>query len=141
MEGREKMTLNELVEKLKGRPVKSISGLKKDSDQVTLFFGDEYTIEFNHQQDCCETVCLVDHELQGKMKGELIYIKELSNRDEPPNDWDSHTWTFYEVRTTEGLLTMRWLGTSSGYYSEEVSVSFGKEDANHWNRDFVEFEE
>lgn len=132
------MNLNELVEKLKGTQVKSVSGLGKNSKVVTLELDDGNVIQFYHRPDCCETVSLVDKEIHGKIKGELLYIKASSNRDNKPNEWNSHTWTFYEVRTTEGLLTMRWLGESNGFYSESVEVWYGHPDTHIWKREEIE---
>lgn len=39
---------------------------------------------------------------------------------------ESFTWTFYLIQTNKGHVTLRWLGSSNGYYSE--SVRFARVD-------------
>lgn len=84
-----------------------------------------------HEQDCCEDVNIEDisgdlNDLIGcvllkaecttmensQVKGELLEKSKL---------YESCTWTFYNLATKKGYVTIRWFGSSNGYYSEKVS--------------------
>lgn len=95
-------------------------------DKEVLYFmtikGKKY--KMSHAQDCCENVRLIDvigdwDDILDKL---IVVAEERTNRDDPMDVemYDSFTWTFYELQTPRGSLTMRWLGESNGYYSEGV---------------------
>lgn len=82
--------------------------------------GEEY--KMYHSQDCCESVSIQDitgdlHDLIGHP---ILTAEERTEDDEEYQDLGM--WTFYEVATIKGSVTICWYGTSNGYYS--VSVSF-----------------
>ena len=78
-----------------------------------------------HEQNCCEDVSIEDivGDLDDLVGVPIVSATEETNRDEPKTGGyydDSHTWTFYHIRTHKGTVTLRWYGESNGYYSEDV---------------------
>lgn len=77
-----------------------------------------------HSQDCCEDVYLDDicGSLDDLIGSPLLMAEVCSNKADPAKCeyHDSHTWTFYKFGTIKGYVTLRWYGTSNGYYSENV---------------------
>jgi len=111
-----------------------------DKTELTLKCADGSIYRMYHDQNCCESVWLDD--VVGDWQdviGEPILIAEVvtnRNTDDPePTSAvytdDSHTWTFYTIRTNRGTVTLRWYGTSNGYYSEDVSFVCEKEPGSH----------
>lgn len=75
----------------------------------------------HHTQDCCESVGIEDicGEMDWLLNTPVLRAEERSNEEE---GLDKHgTWTFYELATINGAVTIRWYGTSNGYYSERVT--------------------
>lgn len=109
------------IEALVGQTIRSIKGAEDGSFEVVIET-DHLLLTMEHQLDCCENVRVEDVTGDpGDLIGCVVSVAEERTEDSP-NDWGSGTWTFYEIRTTGGDLTIRWLGESNGYYSEGVSI-------------------
>ncbi|UPI13364.1 hypothetical protein [Bacillus phage SBSphiJ7] len=117
------------VEELKGKVLTEV----EDTGYDVLYFrttdGDTY--KMHHEQDCCESVSL--EEIIGDLDdlvGEPILMAEEITED-GRNGYDSETGTFYKFATVKGYVTLRWYGTSNGYYSESVDFEkLVKEDSD-----------
>jgi hypothetical protein len=124
---------------LNGRRILDVTGLAAGSDEVYFTCADGSKWRMAHDQDCCETVEVAD--VVGDV-ADLINATVLDARSETsdtdpadrvPEEYDeyreSFTWTFYIVQTDKGSVTIRWLGESSGYYSESVDFECVREAA------------
>jgi hypothetical protein len=105
---------------------RSLCRVTADDAELTLYLSDTNYVRFSHHQDCCEHVYIEDicGDLEDLVGAPLVEAEEVSNYDAGPlGEYDeSYTWTFYRFRTRKGSVTVRWYGTSNGYYSESVSV-------------------
>lgn len=104
-------------ETLKGLTFKKIEVVKRvNQDEIMFYLNDETFFVMTHEQDCCESVYIED--ICGDLKDlenlPILLAEEFSD--------DSWTWTFYKLSTIKGSVTIRWYGTSNGYYSEEVRL-------------------
>ena len=96
----------------------------KFADELVLTLEDGTSIKFYHQQDCCECVCIEDIDIdpQELVGSVLVSMEEAYNQEFDDCD-ESQTWTFYNIQTNNTCATIRWWGTSNGYYSESVHIS------------------
>ena len=95
-------------------------------------YGDELVFEnenekfiFYHQQDCCESVNIEDitGDLSDLENTPILVAEERNGESGDEEDgYDDYEWTFYEFRTIKGSVTVRWYGTSNGYYSTSVDL-------------------
>lgn len=121
------------------------------SSFLCLVLNDEdgTVIRFSHKQQCCETVDLLDvdnddfkelRELKGSRFKELTFfstndVKDVSEDDEKifkehdcwfENSCSCYEYSFYDILTSTDKVQLRFYGTSNGYYSIDVDVSFYK---------------
>jgi hypothetical protein len=112
-----------------GRVMVSVKNL---SDDRLVFVSDGgINFTFYHQGDCCESVYIEDvcGDLNDLVGSPILVAEEVSSSDigfdeskTPCGGTEaSFTWTFYRFATIKGSVTVRWFGTSNGYYSEGVS--------------------
>jgi hypothetical protein len=111
---------NELV----GKTITEIDGLKEGSELVKIkcLTGEVY--KMYHDVGCCESVFIEDivGDVNDILNSQILIAEERkddSNNRE--NSEDSHTWTFYELATIKGSITIRWYGSSNGFYSETAA--------------------
>lgn len=111
---------------LEGMTITSITGATPGNDMIHIHT-QNYVFKMFHYESCCEQVSVND------ICGDLLDIigspillaeKSTNSEDEQPVQEyrdESYTWTFYKLSTIKGHVTIRWYGSSNGYYSEDVS--------------------
>lgn len=103
-------------------------------ERLLFKLSDGRTFIMFHQQDCCESVTIEDicGDLKDLMDSPILQAEESTSKDNPKGGEESFTWTFYRIATVKGAVTIRWYGTSNGYYSE--SVDCGWDDGkSYWS--------
>jgi hypothetical protein len=113
-------------EDLKGSILSNVENIDGEEIVFTLDSGERYKLY--HSQYCCESVYVEDiaGDLQDLVGTPILMAEEVTHQDETPEgltvDYcgDSYTWTFYKLATKKGYVTIRWFGSSNGYYSESV---------------------
>lgn len=115
------LTISEMV----GKTFQKVTQQDNYSDEL-VFENENEKFIFYHDQDCCESVNIEDitGDLSDLENTPILVAEERSgevkNTDDDYSDVDQ--WTFYEFRTSKGSVTVRWYGTSNGYYSTSVDL-------------------
>jgi hypothetical protein len=117
------------IGKMVGLTVESID---VSDEEMTFVFTNGTRVKFHHWQSCCETVYIESivgdvNDLIGNM---LTVAEEVSNCDNLTNErtetdelfGDVEQWTFYKFDSNKGGITVRWYGSSNGYYSIGVDM-------------------
>ena len=122
------MELKELI----GKTLTKIEN--KDNEELIFECNDGTKYKMFHYQDCCESVTIEDicGNLDDLIGNPILRATEdtnsKSNSEGIKKEYqDSFTWTFYNISTVKGTVTIRWYGESNGYYSESVDFEKIKE--------------
>jgi hypothetical protein len=110
----------------------TVENIDVNGDEMTFIFTNGTRVEFYHSQNCCEAVYIesVVGDINDLIGNVLTVAEEVSNYDttaskltENDVEWgDVEQWTFYKFDSNKGGITVRWYGTSNGYYSTDVSM-------------------
>lgn len=123
---------------------KTLEAIHNNGDEIIFDTAEGNSYKMYHSQDCCESVSVEEiiGDLNDLLNSPILLAEEVSSNE--PNDEvkamrqkekeeaeannsyyyggsESETWTFYKISTIKGSVTIRWYGTSNGYYSESVS--------------------
>jgi hypothetical protein len=112
---------NIAFEDLKGRTIKAI---ERGEDELKFAMDNGDLFLMHHSQACCEHVYISDicGDLEDLIDTPILVAEERTQ--EVDCEYGDEMWTFYELRTIKGSVTIRWNGSSNGYYS--ISVGFDK---------------
>ena len=120
LEGAEEVPVSELL----GKTVTSLE-VWGNMEELRFFCSDHTVYLMYHEQGCCESVQIEDicGELEYLLDSPILMAEEVAGESGMDEASMTHyTWTFYKFATRKGYVTLRWLGTSNGYYGEEVSL-------------------
>lgn len=114
------MTDAHIYQNMLGRIVARIE--REGDEQLRFVFADGAVARMYHDQDCCETVTIEEivGDLDDLVGAPLLVAEGVSEAGESGGWGDTSTWTFYKLATVKGGVTIRWLGSGNGYYSESV---------------------
>lgn len=131
----ETMYDNEQLKLMVGQTPIEINGMREGSEEVTITTREGGKLTLRYEQDCCAScsICQVDGDPLDLLGLPLAMCEEDGNvpehdmstekGDDSYGD-ESFTWTFVKFASTAGYVTLRWYGSSNGYYSEQPTAYY-----------------
>jgi hypothetical protein len=125
---------------LLGQQFTEITGMTVGSEEVRFTVSDGRTLVMKHFQDCCERVSLdqIDGDVTDLLNSPISMAEMVTEDASKLDEWgyeDSATWTFYRFATAKGYVTIKWYGSSNGYYSERVTFFDNGGEYDTWGAD------
>ena len=114
------------IEGLLGKIMRAVTQNGRDSIDFEAVTGERWCMHYdlNNISGQCSIEDVVG-DLQDLVGAPIAMAEESTNSDDPPSPGDSapdsYTWTFYRFATAKGYVTVRWYGSSNGYYSERAT--------------------
>lgn len=105
-----------------GKTLAHITPALPGEKEIFWTFDDGVQWDMYHDFDCGASVSIAEviGDINDLIGAPLVEAESVSRHDDG-GDEGSRTWTFYKFRTAKGAVTIRWLGQSNGWYSEEVT--------------------
>ncbi len=121
---------------------KILKNIENKGDELIFTTTEGETYRQVYYDDCCASCSIeeIHGDLVDLIGSPILMAEEVSNtapdaelqakRDKEKADtlakgeyysdyqYESETWTFYKAATIKGSVTIRWYGSSNGYYSE-----------------------
>jgi len=109
------------IEEFMGKTLKSYN---QTDSEITFTFDNGDIYEMRHERECCENVWLDDvcGNLDDLLNTPIIVAEERFENVDPEDGYGILGWTFYELATVKGSVTLKWCGESNGYYSVGVDI-------------------
>ena len=115
----EKYGLSIDISELKGMTITAV--IYNTDDESLWIHLNTHVLQMAHFQECCETVYLAD--VVGNFEDLIGYpLLEVTESivDITSANTESSTASYYTFKTLKASVQLRWVGESSGYYSETV---------------------
>ena len=112
------------ISQLVGKTLRSVE--RHGNDEITFAAESGERYRMYYEPDCCASCSIEDvvGDLDDLVGSPIVMAEAATNSDQPKQQEypdDSFTWTFYKLATAKGYVTIRWYGSSNGYYSETAS--------------------
>ena len=103
---------------------KTLIGFDQQEDYIIFNFENDENYLMFHDQDCCESVYIeeIHGDLSNLVGHEIVMAEAVTYRGAVEESFETYTSTFYKLGCVNGYVTIRWYGTSNGYYSEKVDI-------------------